>query len=69
MGLGKINTFIDIILVERIKDDEGFSKVNDNIIKKKGMLVKNGQTEPCFQKLVPFLGFVKSQMWILHQRW
>lgn len=30
MGLGKINTFIDIILVERIKDDEGFSKVNDN---------------------------------------
>ncbi|MGB4351098.1 MAG: head-tail adaptor protein [Tissierellaceae bacterium] len=32
MGLGKINTFIDIILVERIKDDEGFSKVNDNIL-------------------------------------
>ena len=32
MGLGKINTSIEIILIERTKDDEGFSRINDNIL-------------------------------------
>jgi hypothetical protein len=32
MGFGKMNTFIDIIEVEPIKDSEGFSKAKDTIL-------------------------------------
>lgn len=32
MGLGKLNTFIDIIIRESIKDAEGFVKKNDTIV-------------------------------------
>lgn len=32
MALGKINTFIDIVTTEAIKDSEGFSSTKDTII-------------------------------------
>lgn len=32
MALGKINTFIDIITTESVKDSEGFSTIKDTII-------------------------------------
>ena len=32
MGLGKMNTFIDIIAAEPVKDDEGFVNTGDRIL-------------------------------------